>query len=287
MELVLSLKTLWSRRILVAVGLVAAAALTLLITFQVRLAPPGLASRQQRAWVAEAVLLVDSQPSPIGDVNQGLGGLIPLATLDANLMTGSTIVNDIAAAAKIPSDEIAMSGPAGSGGGRSQHGATVPATGAARYLVQLDTDGTEPLIRITTKAPTSAAALALANGAGAGLASYVTSVENGERVAQTNRIAISNLGQPTARPSESGIRPVLGIPIFGALALAWCMLVLLASRFRQTWRLSTSELLYAASPPSLREAAPRATSSLDLDEVDRWAKESASTAVEAAVHYPP
>jgi hypothetical protein len=273
MEFVLSLKTLWARRIYVAVGLVLAAALSSLLIVH---------GHRARVWVANSVVLVDSQPSAIGDIYAGLGALDPRASMYGNLMTSTAIVNRIGVAAGIPGDEIAVTGPILTTGGRSQHGAAVLLGGRAAYTLQIDTDQAQPTIRITARAPTSAAALALATGAGTGLASYVTSVENSEQVSPNHRIEVRGLGQPTEGSSQSGLKPVYAVVIFIALSIMWCMLVLFVSRFRQTWRLAaglTDGMLprtVNGSTPANGSAPRPATTDLDLELADPWAEPSES-----------
>jgi hypothetical protein len=266
MEFVLSLKALWARRIYVAVGLVLAAGVSMLLVVN---------GHRARVWVANSVVLVDSQPSAIGDINQGLGPLPPLASVYGNLMTSTAVVNRIGVAAGISGDEIAVAGPIATNGGRPQHGATVLLGGRAAYTLQIDTDQAQPLIRITARAPTSTAALALATGAGTGLASYVTSVENSEQVPPDHRIAVRGLGQPTEGSSQSGLKPMYAVLIFIALSIIWCMLVLFVSRFRQTWRLGTDELtngmlLRAVNGRARAHRSTRtsATTALDFDLLD-------------------
>jgi hypothetical protein len=144
-----------------------------------------------------------------------------------------------------------------------------------RYTLQLNTDETQPLIRIVAQAPTSTAAIGLANGAATGLTSYVTELENSQGVSPTNRVFIRNLGEPTDAPSESGISPPLGIVIFFGLSIMWCALVLLVSRFRQTWRSVAYPLaggIYERAPSGLIPGPPTAW---DLGLLDPWADPTA------------
>jgi len=277
LDLVLSLRALLRLRIYVAAGLVLALLLAVAVTFHVRLSlPPKLTSRQVRTWVANSVMLVDSQRSAIGDVNQGLDPLIPRATVYANLMTSPALVDLIGLAARVPGDEIAVSGPVGVNGQRPQHGATVPPRGSARYTLQLNTDETQPLIRVTARAPTSAAAVALANAAAAGLSSYVTRIEDRQAIPLSERVEVQDLGQPTSSPSDSGLAPPLGIVLFLGLSTAWCMLVLLVSRFRQTWRSAAAELRPDVSETPASEVIPGPPPAWDLDSVDPWAEVDAT-----------
>jgi hypothetical protein len=236
MELVLSLKALWHRRRYVVAGLALSCLLALFVVFDVHVFPPNLKSRRHRVWVSTAQVLTDAERSAIGNLNQGFDPLVPRATVYANIMTSPALVQLIGQAARIPADEISVAGPIGTNGQRPQHGATAEAPGGVKYSLQLDTDETQPIIRITAKAPTSRSALALANAAAAGLTSYVTQYEVAQAVPQRNRIDIRELGPAIESPSDTGIEPIYFVPIYLVLSIACCMLVLFVHRFRQSWR---------------------------------------------------
>jgi hypothetical protein len=262
MELVLALKALWDRRIYVGLGLLIAAGLTAVVIMH---------SRRETTWVANSEFIVDSQPSAIGDIAQDVNPMIYRATVYANLMTSSAVVDRIGTAAGIPGDEIAVTGPIGTTGQRLQHAASVLPAGGSGYSLQADTDLTQPLIRITARAPTSAAALALATGAATGVGSYVNQIDNSESVPARDRAELRGLGQPTVIPKTTGLKLPLAIGIFLGVSIFWCMLVLFASRFRQSWRLASDELVHTSlTRGAIGSMSTRTTSTTDLDLVDPW-----------------
>jgi hypothetical protein len=265
MEFVLSLRALWQRRLWVALGIIPAVALAAFATFHV----PSMQSREKKAWVANSVVLIDSQRSALGDLTQGLDPLTPRATVYANLMTSPTVVDQIGVAAAIPGDEIAVSGPVGSNGQRAQHGASVLFAGAARYTLSLDTDETQPLIRVTAHAPTRDDAIALAAAAGAGLDAYVTQIESGQGIPMRNRVEVRTLGAPTFGPTRSGLAPFYAAPIFVVVLIAWSILVLLVSRFREAWRAAGRDPRAETALP-MRAVRPGPPSEWDLDVVPQW-----------------
>jgi hypothetical protein len=229
MQFVLTMKELWRRRYWIIPGVVLAAAVAAFAVVQL----PSFKSRQHTVWAANSAVLVDAHSSAVGDLNQGLGGLIPRATVYANVMTTQALVNIIGHASGIPSSEISVAGPIGTNGKRPAAGASAQ---GANYSLQLDTDITQPTIRITADAPTSKGAIALANGAATGLDTYVTQLEDAQQVTSKHRVDIRQLGSATDSPSTTGIAPALGVPIFLALAIAWCMFVLFVTRFAAAWR---------------------------------------------------
>jgi hypothetical protein len=256
MELVSTLKELWRRRVLVSIGVIVAFLLALLAVFQVRrVFPPVLKSRQTTVWVANSQVLVDARRSAIGNLNQGLDPLVPRAGVYANLMTSPELVASIALASHLPASQISVTGPIGTNGQRPHHGASSTSPTAPRYSLQLDTDETQPLIRITAQAPTSHAAAALAIGAGTGLTSYVTRLENTQQVSDRHRVDLRQLGQPIPSAVASGLAPILLIPIYLVLLAAWCGLVLFVSRFIAAWRHSPVPEL---PPDPWTETNPRA-----------------------------
>lgn len=267
MQFVSSLKEMSRRRLWVAAGVILALMLAVLVVFQVHsIFPPVLKSRVTTVWVANTQVLVDAQSSAIANLNQGLDPLVPRAGVYANLMTSEALVNAIAQAAKIPASEISVAGPIGTNGQRPQHGATslAPQTPPG-YSLQLNTDETQPLIRITAQAPTSQTAAALANGAATGLTTYVTQLETAQQVPPKHRVDLRQLGQPAPSATASGIAPALFIPIYIVLLTLWCMLVLFASRFAEAWR---------QDPPATRFA-------------DTWAQDPPAPGFEAWSQDPP
>src|SRR6185437_4012739 len=157
----------------------------------------------------------------------------PRASVYANLMTSQSLVKLIAKQAAIPSSQITVAGPIGTNGTRTVRGAP---SGVTSYSLQLDTDITQPTIRISATAPSAKAAAALANGSGAALNSYVTHLENAQQVTKKRRADIRQLGAATETRAQTGAAPILVVPIFLAIALLWCLLVLFVTRFVAAWR---------------------------------------------------
>jgi hypothetical protein len=237
MQFVLGLKELWRKRWWVAPGLVLALIPALVAGFHVgKGVPPKLTSRQHTTWAASSQVLIDAPNSAVGDLNQGFAALIPRAGVYANLMTSQALVEQIGKAAKIPGDEISVAGPIGTNGQRPHYRPTAIAPSPIGYSLQLDTDITQPTIRISATAPTSASAMALATGAATGLTSYVSALQDADKVPDSRRVDVRSLGPATVNESTLGTTPLLAIPVYLIAFGAWCLLILFVTRFAAAWR---------------------------------------------------
>lgn len=231
MQFILTLKELRARSRWVLPGVV----VSLVLASAIVLHAPPFASSGPATWTANTQVLVDAHRSAVGDLNQGLDQLIPRATVYANLMTSDALVTLTGRSAGVPSPQISVAGPIGTNGKRQMHSAPA-ATGQPAYSLVLDSDITQPTIRIAAQAPTRRSAVALASGAATGLAAYVTHLEVAQQVAARHQVNIRQLGAPSVSKSTAGLPSLLAIPIFLAVLAAWCMLVLFVSRFVAAWR---------------------------------------------------
>ena len=127
------------------------------------------------------------------------------------------------------------------------------------YRLNFDTDPNLPTIGIYAQAPTTKQSIALADAAAASLSQYVTSLENTGSVPPKSRIAIRQLGEANGAVVDGGISKAIAGMTFIGVFLVWCVLVLLAARFRETWRASAT-----LSDSEEREAEERQTQSAQL-----------------------
>ena len=97
-----------------------------------------------------------------------------------------------------------------------------------------------PTISINSQAPTTPQAVALANAAAVGMQRYVAGIETADNVPPSSRVVIRQLGPASGAVVDAGIRKSLAAMVFVAVFLVWCVLVLVASRFRETWRASAA-----------------------------------------------
>jgi hypothetical protein len=247
--MVLIVKTLWLRRRIVAPGLAIAALLAVAVTFHVKAGLlPRLQSRETRASVASSQILIDSPVSAIGDMAQGLGAPEVRATVYANLMTTTSLINSIAAAAGVPANQITVAGPLSTDGSSA---------GAKGYHLTVGADVSLPIITVNAQAPTKPAAIKLANGVTAGLSSYVGLLAADQGVPAARRVVIRQLGAPILSTASFGTTPLEGVLIFIVLTVGWCMLVLFGLRAKATWRAVSVEALLEPQPSPAPKQLPR------------------------------
>lgn len=270
--MVVALKTLSARKRIVMPGIVLMALLSAMLVFHVKAGlPPKLTSRQQTDWLATTQVLVDSPVSEEANINESISPGVSRASIYGELMTSNAVLDLISAAAHIPAAEIFVNGPVDSSGQRVVHNAAALPSGApSPYSIQLTADNALPTIVMAAQAPTEAQALALANASSAGLTSYVDGLENSQGVAPEKRVVIRSMGKPTVGPVTSGIAPVLIVPICLALSAIWCVMVLLAVRFRRAWREAELE-------PEVPLPAPRQIAAVAGRPAPRIASRSSTT----------
>ena len=167
MELAQALVQLWQRKIWLVVGLVVAA----LAAFGSR---ELLKSKVYAA--ATTQMVVDSPQSALSNIAPDLAPLTTRAGIYAQLMTSPPAVDAIGRAAGIPGAAIAATGPPNAGPSQT---AQQPAASSAPsgFKLLLNQDPSLPTIDVYTEAPTTRQAIALANGAVSGFASYLRSLE--------------------------------------------------------------------------------------------------------------
>lgn len=229
MKFLLALRYLWRRRLLTLLGLVAAVTVAVLAGRQT--------SKPQ--WTASTLMLVDAHNSQIGNANVDPTFLSARASIFAGMMTQPNVVSLIGRAAHIPPAEISSIGPSNGMGAQS---IVSPATARSseRYTLQYNVPSSiQPIVQVSASAGSRDAAIALANGAPAGLAAYLAQLEANGKVPLHARADVRELGSATATQSGSGSKLMslaLGLVVF----LLWCMVILLAPRFAQAWRRSAN-----------------------------------------------
>lgn len=244
MELALVLRELRARRLLVAIGLIVAAIAAVLSAYQVSgtsLKPKGLTFSS-----ASTQAFIDTPGTALGNVTQDVTQLQTRATVLANFMASPTIVDLIGKQVGLTGGQIYAAGPVNANQPRSVIEPTalkrnVQVTGeTAPYRLEFLNDPTLPIIGVNTQAPTTKMAIALANASVVALQQYVNTLEITGRTPSPLRITIRPLGQAIGGPVNSGVSKKLAAMVFIAVFVLWCVLVLVGTRFRQSWKASAT-----------------------------------------------
>jgi hypothetical protein len=262
MEFALILRELTRRRWALAIGvLVAAAAATLSVY---RIDGTSLKPRSLQHSSASTQVLVDSRSSVLGNVGQSFEPLATRALVYANFMTSPVVLDIIGKQVGLSGEQIYAAGPVSAQEPRVEQEPTalkrnVEISGETKpYRLNFESQGNLPTIGISSQAPTTSQAVALANAAVIGMERYVASVEAANNVPPASRVVIRQLGPASGAVDDAGIRKSLAALVFVGVFLLWCILVLLASRFREAWR--------ETAPRALDGDAEEAVDVMDLPE---------------------
>ncbi|MGH3992367.1 MAG: hypothetical protein ACRDSN_07875 [Pseudonocardiaceae bacterium] len=236
MTFALALRELARRKLLVALGVVVAILAAVASVSNVSLMPPKIGGGTLEYYNGRTQILVDSNASSIGDLRRDLTPMIARANVYSRFMTTPAALRVIGEEAGIPADEIHAEGPYQLGQARFIQEPTAERRGSqlvgqkARYRLRFDSDPELPIVTVYAEAPTGRAATALADGAAAGLADYVKTVQDEQEVPDKRRVNIRQLGSTTGAPvSEGASTKVAGFVFFVAFGL-WCLGILLVQR---------------------------------------------------------
>lgn len=253
MNLILSLKELWHRRVLVAVSIVGAAALSLLAVYQVSLAPPSISQRVEVEARGSIEILVDSARSPIADARRDLTGLTARAAVFARYIAGGDVVGRIARANGLKAKQIDVTGPEPLSG--AAPGAGEEALHIHPYGIAIAQSGELPILGVTTRAPTVEEARGLAAAAPAAIQQVVSSIQAQQGTPLDKRVQFRILGPAKAAPVDDALGKKVALLLFVVL-LTLCLLAILAvPRLVAAWHAAEPAAL-AARPPAEPERHP-------------------------------
>lgn len=242
MELALVIREIWSRKRLLAIGLIIAPLLALMSVAQVNgtsIKPKGL-----QFSGATTQLFIDTPRTALGNVGQDVTQLQTRATVLANFMASPTIVDLIGKQVGLSGDQLYAAGPVNVNQARAVIEPTelkrnIQVTGETEpYRLEFLNDPTLPTITVNTQAPTTRMAVALANASAKALEDYVTGLETVGSTPHGERVVVRQLGVPNGGVVNAGISKKLFIMVFVLVFGLWCAVVLVAGRFRANWKAS-------------------------------------------------
>jgi hypothetical protein len=244
LNLILILKELWLRRLLVAISLVAAAAISLLAIYQVTLFPPSISQRLHVNGRGSIEILVDSARSPIANARRDISGLTARAGVFARYIAGGNVVSQIAKANGISSQQIDVAGPQPLPG--EAPGASGEALEIHPYGITITQSGELPILAVATRAPTVEEARGLAAAAPAAISRVVKSIQRQQRTPLSQRVEFRVLGPAKAAPVDAALGKKVALLLFVVL-LALCITAILAvPRLVSAW--------HAAEPQAAGES---------------------------------
>jgi len=246
MELAYALRTLAQRPRALAVGVLIAAVAAILSVYSLN--GGKLKARSLQHSSASTQVIVDSQKSVLGNATQPFEPLAQRAWVYANFMTSPSFLDVVGKQVGLTGAQLYAAGPVNVNEPRSEQEPTdlkrnVQITGETKpYRLSYEAQEKLPTITINSQAPTTAQAVALANAAAGGLQSYVATSESEEGITPGSRVVIRQLGPASGAVVDGGISKSLAAMVFVLVFVLWCILVLLAGRFRRAWRESAVAL---------------------------------------------
>jgi FlaG/FlaF family flagellin (archaellin) len=227
------LKELWKRRLWVALTIVLAAVIAVVAVYQVSLKPPGLSKRSTVSAQGTSEVLVDSARSPIAGSKRDVEALATRAAVFARLMASGDIVKEIASEAGLQPWEIQVTGPQpfpGEAPGISEVGETLP------YGLTYTQIGQLPIVSITSRAPTTAEARALAQAAPRALEQLVAKTQKTQKTPAVERVEIRTLGPAQVSGVTNGTSGKVALAIFFGVLLVGLGLTIGLPRLVAAWR---------------------------------------------------
>ncbi len=232
MTLARTLLRLWSLRIWVGIGVLVGG-----------VAAVGSVAMSHSTVYASAStqMLVDSPDSALVNANVLLDGYVARAGVFARMMTSDEALQYIGKAAGINGNLIEATGPIEINGSPAATHAPVAIVGGKDlpgtklYKLSLVQNPSLPTIEVYASAPTTAQAIALANGAVTGFATFVNNLNAGN-VPQSERVVIRQLGAATGGLVDSSASKSMAVLIFVAVFAIWCWLVLYVNRTKANLR---------------------------------------------------
>lgn len=241
MELAQALQLLWRRKFFVALGVV--------IALGIGVASTKLLKKQVYA-TASTEMIVESPQVPLGNWTASLDPYVARASVFADLMTSPAALAAIGEASGIPANAIAATGPSTNGLAPVAQSPPTPARATTQFKLFFDQDPSLPTVEIYAQAPTTRQATALANGAVTGFGSYLRGLEAQSSITGNQRVVVRQLGGAAGGVVDPGVGKKTAAVIFVVVMLAWCAMILLVERRRQTRADSKTAFATGAADPA-------------------------------------
>lgn len=239
MEQARILRTLWSRRGLVALGALVALVAALLSVSRVGLLPPSLESRTNVFATASTQILVDTPSSAFVDLSNETEPLQTRAGVFARFLTSPVAIALIAREAGLPADAIEAQGPYEQNlppfqqePSAAQRSTQILGEGAL-YRLRFENNPELPIVSVFAQAPSREAAIALAAAAPAALRAYVERIQEQQHTPAGRRVEIRKLGHATGGVVNEGAGRQIAALVFVVVFVGWCLLLVPAQTIAQ------------------------------------------------------
>lgn len=242
MEPARTLKTLWARRRLVALGAAVALLAALLSVYTVAIFPPALHSRTNVFATASTQILVDTPESAFADLEYDLEPLDTRANVFARFLATPAAVALIAREAHLPFAAIEAKGPYELNVPEVQRAPTAERRSSqiigegALYRLRFESNPSLPLVSVFAQAPTEREAKTLATAVPAALSSYIDGLQVRQSTPSSRQVEIRQLGEATGGVVNKGANLQIATLVFLVVLGGWCMLLIPARTIARGWR---------------------------------------------------
>lgn len=242
MELARTLKTLWQRRRLMALGVLVATIAALLSVYRVGLFPPSLEGRTNVFASASSQILVDTPDSAFADLSYDLEALDARASVFARFLASPAAIALIAREAKIPFAAIEARGPFELNVPEVQQAPTAERRSSqilgegALYRLRFENNPSLPIVSVFAQAPNREEAIALAAAAPRALREYIDRIQAQQHTPIERQVEIRRLGGATGGIVNSGANLQIAALVFIIVLGGWCMLLIPAQTIARGWR---------------------------------------------------
>ncbi len=188
------IRQLWRLRLLVALGVIAAAAIALLVGFHVSLSPLKVTQKSSSFGAAQQSLLIDTPRSSLVERPRGFGDLIGRAEVVGRLANTDAVKARVARRMDTAPGRITVEGPNPNGpqfqsAEPSAQQRANPVLGeAADFSVLIDTDPEAPVVTLFAQAKTGAEAVRLCNAMADALTRSVERLVRDSRTGQEQQV---------------------------------------------------------------------------------------------------
>ena len=254
MELARTLKTLWRRRRLVALGALLAVVAALLSVYRVELMPPALESRTNVFATASTQILVDTPNSAFADIGSDLDPLETRASVFARFLATPAAIALIAKEAKLPASAIEAQGPYDLNVPSFHQGPTAEQRSSqivgerALYRLRFENNPDLPIVSVFAQAPSEGEAVALAAAPSVALAQYIERLQTAQQTPESRQVEVRRLGQATGGVVNKGANLQIATLVFVAVLAGWCMLLIPAQTIARGWRETGGAKLRGSGP---------------------------------------
>lgn len=192
---------------------------------------------------ASTQMLVDSPSSTLANAQSDMTGYTARAGVFARLMTSDEALSYIGKAAGIPGNLIDANGPLEVNGSTTASHAPVQIQGGkdtlapATYKLSFNQNPDLPTVDVYAQAPTTAQAIALANGAVTGFSNFIAQ-RHEDQLSANKRILVRQLGSATGGLVDPGASKKIALFLFVLVLALWCGAVLFVSNLRAQMRVA-------------------------------------------------